>query len=190
MAAAQNNESAESDTRQNQRPARPAWTPNPEPRKIGEKIIELKTLSNRQFTNVLAGFLASPEEDLLTAYAVRSPELARKARRLVRSLAADPEQHLEPQQDQESNNQYRERVHRFRVAAEREDTLLAHVLAGVIARRGLLPPEPNPRARARRRLADEYPQRYLELVREEQAADEQRAAEQSALREAARAAGE
>ncbi|KIF04160.1 hypothetical protein PL81_20335 [Streptomyces sp. RSD-27] len=180
MAASQQNGLDEPGSRQNR------WT-EPDPSEVATRIEALKALSNRQFATALGTFVSSSEKDRVTAYAVRSTELARKARRAINDLLQDPEKYLEPPAE-ESKNSRRERLRRFRLDAEHEAELLHNVLAGIIARRGYLPPESNPRGRARRRLADEFPERFLELVREEQQNDVDRAAEQKRQRAAARAA--
>ncbi|WP_330335699.1 hypothetical protein OHS33_38625 (plasmid) [Streptomyces sp. NBC_00536] len=181
MAATQQNGPDEPNSRQSR------WT-EPDPSEVANRIEALKALSNRQFTMAVRDFISSSDEDRVTAYAVRSAELARKARRAITDLLQDPEKYLESPAE-ESNNGRRERLRRFRLDAEHEAELLHNVLAGIIARRGFLPPESNPRGRARRRLADEFPERFLELVREEQQNDVDRAAEQKRQRAAARAAG-
>ncbi|MFD0352997.1 hypothetical protein ACFVHW_04495 [Streptomyces sp. NPDC127110] len=179
MAATQQNGAEEPGARR--------WT-EPDPQAVTAKIAELRKLANPQFAAALAAFIATAEDDHVTGYAIRSPELARKARRLLPRLVEDPDRYLEAPAG-ESSNQYHERLRRFRVAAEREGMLLYYVTAGMVARRGHRPPEPNPRARARRRLADEFPERFLELLREEQELDAERAEEQARERAAARAAG-
>ncbi|MEV8396675.1 hypothetical protein [Streptomyces niveus] len=96
-----------------------------------------------------------------------------------------PEKYL-PEPPGESNNARRRRLAQFLQRADHETQLLFLVQAGMVARRGHLLPEPSPRSRARRRLADEYPVRFLELVREEEAADTERKARAAAERMHAR----
>ncbi|RSS97270.1 hypothetical protein EF903_01745 [Streptomyces sp. WAC05292] len=180
MAATQQNGPDEPGSRQSR------WT-EPDPDSVASRIAAFLKLTNREFAAELAAFIASSEDDRVTAYAVRSPELARKARRLVAELIQNPDKYLAAPAG-ESKNHHRERLRRFRLDAEHEAQLLHNVTAGIIARRGHLPPEANPRARARRRLADEFPERYLELVREEQEADVARAEKERETRAAERAA--
>ncbi|MGW7090119.1 hypothetical protein ACWGH2_42420 [Streptomyces sp. NPDC054871] len=167
---------------------------DPDPRQVAARIKAFSALTNRQFAHELAAFIAAEAQgdvDQVAAYAIRSRELARKARRLLPDIISDPDKYTDAPES-ESSNQYRARTKAFRLRAQHESQLLHYVAAGMVARRGHLPPEPNPRGRARRRLADEYPVRFLELVREEEQADADRVAEQKRLRaeqqaEAARA---
>jgi hypothetical protein len=156
----------------------------PDAAKVREQIEAYRALTNRQFTQALADFIYDQvhgDVDQVAAYAIRSPELARKARRLIPDLLKNPENFLRAPEG-ESNNARRARLGAFRDRVDHESQLLHNVAAALIARRGHLPPEPNPRARARRRLADEYPERFLELVREEQQADQDRTAAAAAER--------
>ncbi|MFI9052512.1 MULTISPECIES: hypothetical protein [Streptomyces] len=165
------------------KPERDQWT-EPDPAKVREQIDAYRALTNRQFGQALAAFIYDQvhgDVDQVAAYAIRSPELARKARRLIPDLVKAPEKFV-PAPEGESNNARRARLDAFRARADHESQLLHNVAAALIARRGHLPPESNPRARARRRLADEYPERFLELVREEQQADQDRAAAAAAER--------
>ncbi|MFD7764084.1 hypothetical protein [Streptomyces microflavus] len=170
------------------KPEREHFT-EPDPLQVNQQIEVFRALTNKQFAQLLAGFISeqiSGEVDMVTAYAIRSPALARKARRLIPDLVKAPEKYL-PQLENESNNAHRARVAAFHARADHERQLLHNVAAALIARRGHLPPEPNPRGRARRRLADEYPERFLELVREEEEADVARAAAAAAERDRERA---
>ncbi|MEU0857428.1 hypothetical protein ABZ352_18590 [Streptomyces griseofuscus] len=162
------------------------WT-EPDPAAVAEKIETFVALTNRQFGSELAAFIAADEDkrDQVAAYAIRSPDLVRKARRLVPTILRDPDAYL-PVVPGESKNAHSRRLAQFRSRADHEVQLLYRVQAGLVARRGHLLPEPNPRSRARRRLADEYPVRYLELVREEEQADADRAAQQAVERKKSR----
>ncbi|MER7759484.1 hypothetical protein [Streptomyces sp. NPDC097619] len=180
MAATQQNGPDEPASRQSR------WT-EPDPGAVTAQINKYSQLTNRDFTSVLVAFLSSTEKDQVAAYAIRSPELARKSRRLIGEVAEVPEKFLDQGTD-ESANAYRERRRRLRLAAEHEGQLLYFIAAALVARRGHLPPEPNPRARARRRLADQHPEVFLQYVREEQRKDEERIRRQRAERAAARAA--
>ncbi|MGW0763457.1 hypothetical protein ACWD1Y_44585 [Streptomyces sp. NPDC002814] len=164
------------------------WT-EPDPEVVAAKIEALKALSNREFGVVLAEFIATHESkrDHVTAYAIRSPQLTQKARRLIPDLLERPDRYLPPPADEPTNTRNR-RLAKFRGRAEKESQLLFRVWAGQVARRGHLLPEASPRSRARRRLADEYPERFLELVREEEDADRARAEERRRQRDAAQAA--
>ncbi len=164
------------------------WT-EPDPAAVSTRVEELSGLSKADFGRELAAFIATDNEarDPITAYAIRSPQLVRKARRLVPELVREPDRFLAAVPGS-SNNAHARRVKQFRARADHEAQLLHRVLAGMIARRGHLMPEPSPRSRARRRLADEHPKRFLELVREEEATDNATAAQR--VGEHRRASGE
>lgn len=108
-----------------------------------------------------------PADYEIQALAFRSPELARTVRPTLAAIAREPEKYL-PQAKDEANKRYRNRITALRSRAEIEERLVYRVQAAEAARRGVFFPEFNPRARARRRLADEQPERFLELVREEE----------------------
>ncbi|MFJ5143072.1 hypothetical protein [Streptomyces sp. NPDC088707] len=170
-------------------PRRSRWT-DPDPEAVATKVEALNALTNRQLGAELAAFIAADDadRDKVTAYALRSPQLAQKARRLIADLAKQPDKYLLPPANESANARSR-RLAQFRARADHEAQLLFVVVAGLVARRGHLLPEPSPRSRARRRLADELPERFLELVREEEAADAERAAERRSQRDAAQASG-
>ncbi|MFJ8301351.1 hypothetical protein ACIQ9R_36370 [Streptomyces sp. NPDC094447] len=110
-----------------------------------------------------------PGDYEVNALAFRSPDLARIVRPTLAAIAREPELYL-PQAEGESNTQRRNRITEFRSRAQVEDRLVYRVQAAEAAKRGVFFPEFNARARARRRLAEEHPERFLELVREEEAA--------------------
>ncbi|MGC5236904.1 hypothetical protein [Streptomyces albogriseolus] len=174
---------------------RPPRSAEPDPVDVAEQIELYRSMSGAEFAEALAAFVAagarppaSRDEDYeLQARAIRSPELARKAQRLLPGLIREPDKYLYAPED-ESRSAYLDRIGQFRSRAEREAQFLHLVLAGEAARRGYFLPDPNPRGRARRRLADEHPERFLELLREEQQADQVRAAEEARARKAARRA--
>ncbi|MBV1940780.1 hypothetical protein KUF83_30055 [Streptomyces sp. BV286] len=167
---------------------RSRWT-EPDPAAVAAQIEAFSTLTNRQFGAELAAFVAADEadRDKVVAYAIRSPKLTQKARRLIPDLVRQPDKYLLPLAE-EANNARIRRLAQFRARADHEAQLLERVWAGIVARRGHLLPEPRPRSRARRRLADEYPERFLELVREEEVADQERAEERRRERDAEQAA--
>ncbi|WP_404949128.1 hypothetical protein HFP70_35690 [Streptomyces sp. ARC14] len=167
-------------------PRQSRWS-EPDPAAVSARTDELSALSKGEFGRVLAAFIAADNDDRdpIAAYAIRSPQLVRKARRLVPELAREPEKYLTAAPGM-SNNAHARRLVQFRARAEHEAQLLYLVQAGMVARRGHLMPEPSPRSRARRRLADEHPERFLELVREEQAADDAAAAQRADDRKRAR----
>ncbi|MET9528132.1 hypothetical protein [Streptomyces coeruleorubidus] len=164
------------------------WT-EPDPEVVAAKIEAFKALTNRQFGAELAAFIATHESkrDPIASYAIRSPQLTQKARRLIPDLVEQPDKYLPPPPGEPTNARSR-RLAKFRGRAEKEAQLLYYVWAGLVARRGHLLPEASPRSRARRRLADEYPERFLELVREEEDSDRARAEERRRQRDAAQAA--
>ncbi|WP_275466301.1 hypothetical protein [Streptomyces noursei] len=164
------------------------WT-EPDPEAVAAQIEAFRALSNREFGRELAAFIAADDtaRSQVTAYAIRSPELVGKARRLLPELMREPEKYL-AEVPQEPNNAHRRRLAQFQQRADHEAQLLSRVQAGKIARRGHLMPEPNPRSRARRRLADLHPVQFLELVREEQATDQEQARQRNAERDEARRA--
>jgi hypothetical protein len=163
------------------------WT-EPDPAAVSAKIEAFAGLTNRQFAAELAAFIATHQDhrDKVVAYAIRSPQLVKKARRLIPDLVAQPDKYLPPPADESENARHR-RLEQFRGRAAHEAELLNRIWAGIVARRGHLLPDPNPRGRARRRLADEYPERYLELVREEEEAERAAAEERRRQRDAAQA---
>lgn len=165
-----------------------SWT-EPDPAAVEAQIDAFAALTNRQFGAVLASFIAADEADRdpVVAYAIRSPQLTKKARRLIPDLLAQPDKYLPPPAS-ESENARRRRLDQFRARAETEAQLFFYIWAGVVARRGHLLPERSPRSRARRRLADEHPERFLALVREEEEADRLAAEERRKERDAAQAA--
>ncbi|MEU9925034.1 hypothetical protein AB0H51_27765 [Streptomyces griseoluteus] len=183
-----------------QEPARPRRV-EPDPADVAKQIDMYRSMSGAEFAEAVAVFVAAGarsagsrgEDYELQARALRSPELARKALRCLPDIIREPDTYLYAPEG-ESRAAYNRRIGTFRSRAEKEEEFLQRVLAGEAARRGVFLPDPNPRGRARRRLADEHPERYLELVREEQAADRERAAAEAAerkrLRRAAKRAAE
>ncbi|MER6232569.1 hypothetical protein ACFUC2_05235 [[Kitasatospora] papulosa] len=169
-------------------PRQSSWT-EPDLAAVDAQIDAFSALPNRQFAAALAAFIAADEADRdpVVAYAIRSPQLTKKARRLIPDLLAQPDKHLPPPAGESENARHR-RLDQFRARAETEAQLFYYIWAGVVARRGHLLPEPSPRSRARRRLADEYPERFLTLVREEEEADRLAAAARRKERDAAQAA--
>ncbi|MEU1592849.1 hypothetical protein ABZ468_08285 [Streptomyces sp. NPDC005708] len=167
----------------------------PDPAEVARQIELYRSMSTPEFAEAVAVFVtagskpaASRGEDYeLQAYAIRSPELARKALRVLPDVVREPDRYQYAPAE-ESRAAYLKRVGTFRSRAEREEQFLHLVLAGEAARRGFFLPDANPRARARRRLADEYPVRYLELLRDEQEADRVRAAAQALERKKAKRA--
>ncbi|MEV0778886.1 hypothetical protein [Streptomyces sp. NPDC050428] len=180
MAAAQHDASDEREARQRK------WT-EPEPDAVTAQIEAFSALANGEFARKLASFIATDNDDRdqAAAYAIRSPQLVRKARRLIPDLVREPGIYL-PEVPGESINARTRRLVEFRKRADHESQLLFAVHAGMVARRGHLIPESSPRSRARRLLADEYPVRFLELVRTEEAADKERKATAAADRKRAR----
>ncbi|MER5482631.1 hypothetical protein ABT024_05355 [Streptomyces sp. NPDC002812] len=178
------------------------WT-EPDPAAVAEQIDLYLSMDNGELTEAIAAFVLAgtigsrtrrPEDYELQAYAIRSPELARKAMRLLASAAREPDVYV-PGPEGESQNARVSRINRFRSRADKEEQFLHAVLAGDAARRGYFLADSNPRGRARRRLADEYPERFLALIKEEEAEDTRRkaaaAAEKKKLKaEAKRAARE
>lgn len=164
------------------------WT-EPDPDAVSAQVEAFAGLLNREFAAELARFIAThqDERDAVVAYAIRSPQLVKKARRLIRDIVAQPDKYLPPPAGEPKNARHR-RLEQFRGRAAYEAELLDRVWAGIVARRGYLLPEPNPRSRARQRLADEYPVRFLELVREAEEADRAAAEERRRQRDATQAA--
>ncbi|MFJ4342687.1 hypothetical protein [Streptomyces sp. NPDC088915] len=112
-----------------------------------------------------------PDDYEIQALAFRAPELARTVRPTLAAIAREPEKYL-PQADEEPNKRYRSRITALCSRARVEDRFVYRVQVAEAAKRGVFFPEFNPRARARRRLAEEQPERFLELVREEEQAQE------------------
>ncbi|MBG7704905.1 hypothetical protein HCJ76_44290 [Streptomyces sp. MC1] len=189
MAAAQHTSGPEGE--EGRRPRRV----EPDSTDVAQQIALYQSMPPTEFAEALAVFVAAgsrPEasrgEDYeLQACAIRSRELARKALRLLPKMIREPDAYLGVREG-ESRAAYLKRVGTFRSRAEREEQFLHLVLAGEAARKGYFLPDPNPRGRARRRLADEYPERFLELVREERAADQERTAAEAAARKRMRRA--
>lgn len=157
---------------------------DPDSADVAKQVELYRSMTSQEFAEALAAFVAagarpsaSRGEDYdLQAYAIRSPELARKALRCLPVIVREPDKYLYAPEG-ETRAAYLKRVGTFRSRAEREEQFLHLVLAGDAARRGFFLPDANPRGRARRRLADEQPARFLELLREEREADSRRAAE-------------
>ncbi|WP_155553602.1 hypothetical protein [Streptomyces sp. E1N211] len=174
---------------------RPPRSAEPDPADVAKQIELYRSMSGPEFAEALAAFVAAGarsagsrgEDYELQARAIRSPELARKGQRILPDLIREPDKYLYAPEG-ESRSAYLKRIGTFRSRAEREALFLHQVLAGEAARKGYFLPDPNPRGRARRRLADEHPVRFLELVEEERAADKERAAEEARRRKAARRA--
>lgn len=157
----------------------------PDPAEVEQEISRLQEMPSGELAETLAAFInSSGDVDQVLAYAIRSSALVRKARRLVDRIVREPEKYVGAPPAELSNNAAREYIRLFRVRAEIEAALLETVFAGIVARRGHQLPEARPRARARRRLADENPERFLELVREEKAADQAAAEERRRPRNA------
>lgn len=167
----------------------------PDPADVARQIELYRSMTGQELAEAVAVFVAAGsrpaasrgEDYELQAYALRSPELARKALRVLPGIVREPDRYLFAP-DGESRAAYLKRIGTFRSRAEREEQFLHLVLAGEAARRGVFLPDANPRARARRRLADEYPVRYLELLRDEREADKVRAAAEALERKRAKRA--
>ncbi len=187
MSAAQQNPGPDDETA----PGPRRWT-EPDPAEVAQQIALYRSMANDEFAETVAAFILAstapsrPEDYELQACAIRSPELARRAQRAIPGMIRDPDNYLGVRAG-ESNHAYRDRVGAFRSRAEREALFLHSVLVGEAARKGFFLADPNPRGRARRRLADEYPVRFLELVKEERQADVERAAAEAAERKRAKA---
>ncbi|MGW0562966.1 hypothetical protein ACWDZ4_20660 [Streptomyces sp. NPDC003016] len=173
-------------------PAPRRWM-EPRPDEVSNQIDLYQSMDTEEFTEALAAFVLAgtrktrPEDYELQACAIRSPRMARRALRLIEKISRDLDKYL-PTPDSESQVLRRNRVSALRSRADKERQFLHLVLAGDAARRGFFLPDPNPRGRARRRLADENPVRFLELLREEEQADKDRAAAEAAERKKAKAA--
>ncbi|MEU3501190.1 hypothetical protein ABZ726_10590 [Streptomyces hundungensis] len=149
----------------------------PAPEDIAARVEYLCSLSKAKLRQALITFLMDSEKERdkrpadydLQALALRTPEVIRDARGLLAEIAREPGKYLSQSQDDEPKR-YRNRLTALRSRAETEGRLMYRVLAGDAARRGFFLPEFNARGRARRRLADEHPVRFLELVREEEQA--------------------
>lgn len=156
---------------------------DPDPADVAKQIDLYRSMTGQEFAEALAAFVAAGarpqasrgEDYELQAYAIRSPELARKAQRCLPVIIREPDSYLYAPEG-ESRSAYLDRIGAFRSRADKEGQFLHLVLAGEAARRGVFLPDANPRGRARRRLADEYPTRFLELLAEERAADQEKAA--------------
>ncbi|MFE1270621.1 hypothetical protein [Streptomyces sp. NPDC058758] len=165
-----------------ERPKSRRWK-NPDPAAVAARTAELVKISrhkdrHRQIERLaphLVKFLTitilpwekRPANYEVEALAFRSPELARTVRPTLAAIAREPEKYL-PQGPEEPNKHHRNRITELRSRAQVEDRLVYRVLAAEAAQRGVFLPEFNARGRARKRLADEYPERFLELVREEE----------------------
>lgn len=143
----------------------------------------LAMLTDRAFAEALADNVMYP--DPLEQAAFRSPVLADRSLAACRFLIAEVNSTIR-QREGETRGAWLRRAEHFRHRVGMERRLLEAITAGLRAQRGVLPASPNPRARAMRRLATLHPERFLELVREEQAVDRERAAAQKRERKAAR----
>ncbi|MFF4188116.1 hypothetical protein ACFYZ9_33470 [Streptomyces sp. NPDC001691] len=151
--------------------------PTPAPEDVAARVQHLCSLSKAKLRQALITFLLDsekerdkrPEDYEVQALALRTPDVIRDARGLLAEIAREPEKFF-PQPEDDGPKRYRNRLTALQSRAQTEGRLMYRVLAGDAARRGFFLPEFNARGRARRRLADENPVRFLELVREEEQA--------------------
>ncbi|MER7937953.1 MULTISPECIES: hypothetical protein [unclassified Streptomyces] len=168
----------------------------PGPAEIAEQIALYRAMAPDEFAKAIAVFVAAGAQQAASrgedyerhAYAIRSPELARRALRVLPQLAREPDRWTSAPAD-ESRAAYLKRIGVFRSRADKEEQFLHLVLAGEAARRGAFLPDPNPRGRARRRLADEQPVRFVELLAEERQVDRDKAAADARERRKAKRSG-
>lgn len=128
--------------------------------------------------------LPTPEKVRYLEEAFRSDELAFQTRAALRSMIDSANAQIN---DRSKTAEQARRAEQFRNRVGYERRILDQVCAGIQARTGVLPNQPNPRQRAFEALAKECPVRYLELLREKQDEAQERARiEKEKRKEAAR----
>lgn len=165
----------------------------PEPALVAAKITELldieRTLGSREFAEALADNIMEP--DPVETAAFRSDELAALSLAGAIYLIDHSNEVL---RDRRRSSRQAHETRRFQMEVGRERRVLAHIVDGIRAKAGILPNQPNLRRRAERRLVQEnlkgdVPKgRFIELLREEQEAEEQRKRDAKRARAAARKA--
>jgi len=143
-----------------------ARTIEADPELVAEELDFLTNATEDEFARELTEYVMArrPEQ----AVAFRSPALVRRTAKTADRLL----KHHGPlvrQTKVESGNAYQKRAERTRHAMALELRLAQTIIAGDDARNGRISRTPNPSNRARLRLAEEYPVRYLALKREEEA---------------------
>lgn len=148
----------------------------PSREEVDDEIAYLAQLSDEDFASEFAALVQDLPADqrkvprIVTGLAFRSDELSRRAMKAAKTLHREAEQHLVPV-EKESRRAHEQRLADFRVAMEREQSLLQFVMDAYQARRGRFPTRRNPRRRAAEELAARHPEEFLQILRQEQAKD-------------------
>lgn len=169
---------------------KPMTRPTVDPTDLVQHVRRLLLLTDdRAYAQALADSIMDPIAEEQAAF--RSPELAQRSLVATRFLIDDVNAAIQRKAD-ESTKSWRSRADHFRNRVGMERRLLEAIVDGLRAQRGILPAQPNPKARAMRRLwsenmAGDVPKgRYRELLELEQQADADRAARQKEERKQAR----
>lgn len=157
--------------------------PDPDPQQVARLIEQFSNLSDVAYAEALADNIMEPDADETAAF--RSPELVYRSRDAAAYLLARVNTEFR-QRPGESRGSWGRRAAAYRDRVGLERRRLETIIAGMRAQRGILTAPPNPRGRAMRRLAQRYPEEFLQMVREEQQADRDRAAREKEERKAAR----
>jgi hypothetical protein len=177
--------------------------PRPEPLdpvKLAQTVAQLQALPAPVFADVLSDNLKdsadlaalgdreapddlpTPQEVRYLEEAFRSDELAFQTRAALRAMIDSVNAQLN---DRTKTAQQRRAAINFRNRVGYERRILDAVCAGIQARTGVLPNQPNPRQRAFEALAKRYPVEYLEILREKEAEAAERIRQQKEERKAA-----
>ncbi|MEQ7008452.1 hypothetical protein ABN028_19960 [Actinopolymorpha sp. B17G11] len=136
---------------------------------VQARITQLKDLPDDDFIRAVRDFLRRPDDD--EAAALRSDAIVQRTHWAILYLRDNVRTSLE----HEAEGSDRKRgMELLRNAIRREERLTLLRVNGLRAKTGQMPMAPNPRGRAMRRLAAEYPVEFLKLLREEQALDDLR----------------
>jgi hypothetical protein len=128
--------------------------------------------------------LPLPEDVRIREEAFRSDKLAFQTRAALRLMIDSVNSQLNSR-DMDATARRRATNFRNRVGYERR--IVDAVCAGIQARTGVLPNQPNPRQRAFEELAKRHPEEYIGILREKQAEAQERARlEKEQRKEAAR----
>jgi hypothetical protein len=130
--------------------------------------VPMAELSDAEFAAVLVGYVC--DRDPLQTVAFRHPQVVRRTASTADRLLRDHGPLARPREG-ESRNAFERRAKNTRNAMQLELRLTQLIVQGDDARTDRVPYDPSPRARAGRRLVAEYPQRFLELTREEEGKD-------------------
>lgn len=143
--------------------------PGVDPDKVREKIAELAVLSDDQFAKQLAEAIkpAEPDETLLAA--LRSEELAVRAKIATQYLIDQVNIDIDFKTKSKTiTPAWRRAAETYRQRVARERRTLDAIVVDLEAAKGIFRGAPNPRGEAYRELARRHPVEFLEVLREVQ----------------------